>query len=196
MINLKVTVFIFVFFVFMKWHVRNFNRLRFSKYYNVLKYHNNYTENQDFSAFMMMLENIDIDRIRYKEKKELLRVLEYIFENYRLYKVKSTYLSWFTFINKYCDFYISEREYIVLEYILKLKEQLWGYYMKHYNIYYNIALNYIENCKRYLTFHKVLKDDKVKALENTDPRFYNFPWECILNERLSINKEYYKNLVK
>jgi hypothetical protein len=39
-----------------------------------------------------MLENINIDHIRYSEKKELLRVLEYIFEKYRFYLIKSNYL--------------------------------------------------------------------------------------------------------
>jgi hypothetical protein len=39
-----------------------------------------------------MIENINIDQIRYIEKKELLRVLEYIFEKYRFYLIKSSYL--------------------------------------------------------------------------------------------------------
>lgn len=178
------------------WNVKNFERLRSSRYYNVYKFHEDYSKKNDFSSFIMMLECIDINKIRFRDKKELLKVLEFIFEKYRLYEIDSTYLSWFTFINKYTPFKISEREYLILELILKLKEQLGWYYMKHYNIYYNIALNYIENCKRYLIFHKILKDDKIKALENTDPRFFNFPWKCVLNEKLSINKKYYKSLVK
>ena len=68
--------------------------------------------------------------------------------------------------------------------------------MYHYNIYYNVALNYIENCKRYIIFHKILKDDKIKVLENTDPKFYNFPWSCLLNDRYSIDRENYMKLVK
>ena len=178
------------------WNVKNFEKLRTSRYYNVYEYHQDYSENNDFSAFIMMLENIDINKIRFRDKKDLLKVLEYIFEKYRLYKINNTYLSWFTFINKYTPFKISEREYIILEVMLKLKEQLWWYYMKHYNIYYNIALNYIENCKRYIIFHKILRDDKKKVLENTDPRFFDFPWDCCLNDRLSINKEHYKKLVE
>lgn len=165
-------------------------------YYNVCKIDEDYSKKDDFSAFIMMLENVDIDKIRFRDKKDLLKVLEYIFEKYRLYEVNSIYLSWFTFINKYTPFKISEREYLVLEYILRLKNQLGWYYMNHYNIYYNIALNYIENCKRYIVFHKILKDDKEKVLENTDPRFFNFPWDCLLNEKYSISKEYYMKLAK
>jgi len=180
----------------MKWNVKNFNRLRSHKYFNFYKIYDDYKENDDFSVFIMNLEAIDIDNIRFRDKKELLKVLEFIFEKYRLYQVKSVYLSWFTFINRFTPFYISEREYIILELILRLKEQLWWYYMKHYNFYYNIALNYIENCKRYIIFHKVLRDDKEKPLENSDPSFFNFPWDCILNDKLYINKEFYKNLVK
>jgi hypothetical protein len=40
-----------------------------------------------------MLDNVDIDKIRFKDKKELLKVLEYVFKKYRLYKVNSIYLS-------------------------------------------------------------------------------------------------------
>jgi len=173
------------------WNVKNFERLRSSRYYNVYKFHEDYSKREDLSAFIMMLDNVDIDKIRFKDKKELLKVLEYVFKKYRLYKVNSIYLSWFTFINKYSNFKVSEREYLILELILRLKNQLGGYYMYNYNIYYNIALNYIENCKRYIIFHKILKDDKKKVLENTDPKFYNFPWGCCLNDKLSINKEYY-----
>ena len=178
------------------WNVKNFERLKTSRYYNVYKYYEDYSKKNDFSSFIMMLENVDIDKIRFRDKKELLKILEFIFEKYRLYQINSTFLSWFTFINKYCTFNISEREYIILELILRLKLQLWWYYMKHYNIYYNIALNYIENCKRYIIFHKILKDDNRKVLENTDPRFFNFPWNCILNKKFSINKEYYMKLEK
>ena len=178
------------------WNVRNFQKLKASRYYNVYKFHEDYTIMNDFSAFIMMLENVDINKIRFKDKKDLLKVLEYIFEKYRLYKIDSVYLSWFTFINKYSPFNISEREYIILELIIRLKNQLGWYYMKNYNIYYNIALNYIENCKRYIVFHKILKDDKKKVLENTDPKFFNFPWNCCLNNRLSISNEHYMKLAK
>lgn len=178
------------------WNVKNLKKLRWSRYYNNYKFHEDYLNKNDFSAFIMMLECIDIDKVRFSDKKELLRVLEFVFEKYRLYEIDSIYLSWFTFINKYVPFKISEREYIILELILRLKEQLGWYYMKHYNIYYNIALNYIENCKRYLVFHKILKDSKIKLLENTDPRFFNFPWDCLLNNKFSINKENYKLIVK
>lgn len=178
------------------WNVKNFEKLRSSKYYNCNKFYEDYTTNNDFSSFILILESLDIDKIRFKDKKEILKVLEYIFEKYRLYKIESTYLSNFVFINKYCPFLISEREYIILEFILRLKEQIGWYYLKHYNIYYNIALNYIEHCKRYLIFHKILKDNKVKALENTDPRFFNFPWKCLLNKKFYIDKDKYKNIVK
>lgn len=158
--------------------------------------YDDYSKKNDFSAFIMMLENVDIDKIRFRDKKELLKVLEYVFEKYRLYEINTIYLSWYTFINKYCPYLISEREYLILVLILKLKTQLWWYYLNHYNIYYNIALNYIENCKRYIIFHKILKDNKKKVLENTDPRFFDFPWECLLNKKLSIDKNKYKNIVK
>jgi len=177
------------------WNVKNFQKLRASRYYNAYKVHEDYSKKDDFSLFLIMLDTIDIDKIRFREKKELLKVLEYIFEKYRLHKIESIYLSWFSFINKYIPYNISEREYVILELILRLKNQLWGYYRKHYNIYYNIALNYIENCKRYIIFHKILKDDKKRALENTNPKFYNFPWKCLLNEKYSIDKEYYMKLV-
>jgi|SaaInlStandDraft_4_1057021.scaffolds.fasta_scaffold08441_2 hypothetical protein len=178
------------------WNVKNFQKLRASRYYSVYKFYEDYSKKDDLSGFIMMLDNIDIDKIRYKDKKELLKVLEYVFKNYRLYKVDSIYLSWFTFINKYTNFKVSEREYLILELIIRLKEQLWWYYMYHYNIYYNVALNYIENCKRYIIFHKILKDDKIKVLENTDPKFYNFPWSCLLNDRYSIDRENYMKLAK
>ena len=178
------------------WNVKNFQKLRASRYYNVSKYQSNYFKSDELSFFIMMLENVDIDKIRYTHKKELLKVLEYVFEKYRLYSIKSCYLSWFTFINRYVPFKISEREYILLEVILKLKEQLGWYYMYHYSFYYNITLNYIENCKRYIIFHKILKDSKEKVLDNTDPKFFNFPWECCLNKRYSIDKENYMKLVK
>ncbi len=196
MINLKGTVFIFVFFCFMKWHQKNFNKLRACRYYNTYYYNKNYLNEDNFSEFIILIENIDINKIRFKEKKELLKVLEYIFQKYRLYQIKSNYLCWFTFINKYCPFLISEREYIILEYILRLKEQLWWYYMKHYNIYHNIALNYIENCKRYLYFHKILRYDNERKVENIDPRFFTFPWDFKMNEKLRIENMYYKNIIK
>jgi hypothetical protein len=59
----------------------------------VYKVYENYSKRDDLSGFIMMLDNIDIDKIRYREKKELLKVLEYIFKNYRLYKLDSIYLS-------------------------------------------------------------------------------------------------------
>ena len=178
------------------WNVRNLGKLRASRYYNVYKFYEDYSKKDDFSVFIMMLENVDIDKIRFRDKKDLLKVLEYVFEKYRLYQIESSYLSWFTFINKYTHFKVSEREYIILELILKLKVQLWGYYMCHYNVYYNIALNYLENCKRYIVFHDILKDDKIRVLDNTDPKFLNFPGDCLLNDKLSIDKEKYMELVK
>jgi hypothetical protein len=59
----------------------------------VYEYYQDYSENNDFSAFIMMLDNIDINKIRFRDKKDLLKVLEYIFEKYRLYKINNTYLS-------------------------------------------------------------------------------------------------------
>jgi hypothetical protein len=59
----------------------------------VYKFHEDYSKKDDLSGFIMMLDNIDIDKVRYRDKKELLKVLEYIFKSYRLYKVDSIYLS-------------------------------------------------------------------------------------------------------
>jgi hypothetical protein len=59
----------------------------------VYKFHEDYSKNDDLSGFIMMLDNIEIDNIRFRDKKDLLKVLEYVFKKYRLYKVDSIYLS-------------------------------------------------------------------------------------------------------
>lgn len=174
------------------WNIKNFKKLRASRYYSVSKFQDNYLESIDLLHFLISLENLELENIRFVHKKELLKVLEYVFQKYRLYSIESNYLSWFTFINKFVPFYISEREYIIIILILKLKDQIWGYHMYDYDFYYNVALNYIESCKRYILFHKILKDDTVRLTENIYPRLYDFPWESTLNKKYSIDKECYK----
>lgn len=178
------------------WIRKDFLNLKSSRYYNTYKFVPDYAERSDLAVFVMMIENIDINLIRFSEKKELLKVLEYIFEKYRLYKVKSSYLNWFYFINKYCPFLVSEREYIVLEYILRLKEQLWWYYMNYYNIYFNIALDYIGKYKRYNFYHNKLHGLKDKPFDKTMPNFNNFPSDYDFNKKGFINKDYFKTLSK
>lgn len=193
MIHLETDVFIFDFLPM--WVRKNFERLRGSIYYNSYRFVSDYRERNNLSLFIIMLENIDINHIRYKEKKELLKVLEYVFEKYRLHSIESNYLKWYTFINNYCPFLISEREYIILEYILRLKEQLWWYYMQHYNIYYNIALDYISKYKKYDYFHNKYHNIKEKTFDKTKPSFYNFPWKYTCDEKGFIGKIYYKSIV-
>ena len=178
------------------WVRKSFEKLKTSRYYNINNFDSNYKENSDLSVFIIMVENINIDQIRYIEKKELLRVLEYIFEKYRFYLIKSSYLEWYSFINNYCSFSISEREYIILEYILRLKEQLGWYYMKHYNIYYNIALDYLSKYKNYNHFHNKYHNKKDNPYDKTKPSFHNFPWEFICNKYGFIDKKCFKDIVK
>gem|GEM_PF-5825523 len=47
--------------------------------------------------------------------------------------------------------------------MLILKEQLGGYYMTHYNIYYNIALDYISETKKYIIKNNINPFDKILA---------------------------------
>lgn len=178
------------------WVRKNLERLRSFRYYNTDNFISDYSETSDLAIFIMMVENINTDQIRYREKKELLRVLEYIFEKYRLYSINTTYLQWYSFINNYCPFLISEREYIILEYILRLKEQLWWYYMKHYNIYYNIALDYISKYKKYNYFHNKYHNKKDNPFDKTKPSFHTFPWQYECDEKGFINKNSYMALVK
>ncbi|MDD3794063.1 MAG: hypothetical protein PHI37_04575 [Candidatus Gracilibacteria bacterium] len=166
---------------------RNFERLKASRYYNFHSFFSDYRENNNIILFLIELENIDLNQIRFSEKKILLQVLEYIFKNYRLSDLKSNYLKGFIFKSNYCGFEISEREYIILEKILILKEQLGGYYMTHYNIYYNIALDYINETKKYIIKNNINPFDKILA------DFKNFPgnYELVNGE---VSKSSYKNL--
>ncbi len=169
------------------WVRKNFERLKTSRYYNFCNYFSDYKENNNFTIFLIELENIDLNQLRYSEKKMLLRVLEYIFKNYRLYDLNDKYLSGFIFKNSYCPFQISERDYIILEKMLILKEQLWGYYLNNYNIYYNIALDYINELKKY-----IFKND-IKPFDKILPNILSFPWDFQF-ENCEIKKENYKTL--
>ncbi len=173
------------------WFRKNFEILRSLDCYNCYKVIDNYQNNNQLLNFLITLDTIDINQIRYKEKKELLKVLEFIFKNYRLYQIKWIYMSWYSFVNNYCSFIVSEREYVIIEKILLLKEQLWWYYMNNYSTYYNIALDYISKYTMYNNIHNVYHKKKDKPFDKTKPDFKSFPWDYSFNKYWFVDSKFY-----
>ena len=68
--------------------------------------------------------------------------------------------------------------------------------MQHYNIYYNIALDYISKYKKYNYFHNKYHNKKDNPFDKTKPSFHSFPGEYESDERGFINKKSYMALVK
>lgn len=175
---------------------KNFEKLKLSKSYNISEYIGDYIEKNDLLIFIMLLENVDLNCIKFRDKKELLNVLEYIFQKYRLFLIKWNYLNWYFFINNYFPFLIWEREYLILEKILILKNQLWWYYKKHYNFYYNIALDYINKYKIYNYYHLKVHKIKNDFFDKTNPNFLNFPWDYSIDDKWFITRDSYMKIEK
>lgn len=67
--------------------------------------------------------------------------------------------------------------------------------MKHYNIFYNIALDYISKYKKYNYFHNKYHSKKDNHFDKTKPSFQWFPWDYRCDDKWFISKNSFMKLV-
>jgi hypothetical protein len=100
--------------------------------------------------------------IRFRDQKELLEVLKFILDNYRLYTIESWYLEWRVFENNFHPKDIWFREAMVASLIYELQINLWYYD----ELSLNICTDYLTRYKTHLQENNISELNIIMALKS------------------------------
>ncbi len=152
--------------------------------------YNDYYNDLELTIFITNIDNI-LDEvystkciwIRYSEQKELLNVLNYILNNYKLYKLETIFLNWNYYTSNYHYNLVWPREALVSSLIYELSKNLWYLNYKASNICVDFLNNY--SCK---LFEKNISIDKISFKLK---RELLFSWNYSLLSNWKIDKQYF-----
>jgi hypothetical protein len=143
--------------------------MRANKYFNDTYSHIWYEYDKQLVLFLIDIDNI-LDEIyskkmiwiRFRDQKELLEVLKFILDNYRLYTIESWYLEWRVFENNFHPKSIWAREAMVASLIYELQGNLWYYD----ELSLNICTDYLTRYKTHLQENNISELNIIMALKS------------------------------
>lgn len=152
--------------------------------------YNDYCNDLELTVFITNIDNI-LDEvystkciwIRYSEQKELLNVLNYILNNYKLYKLETIFLNWNYYTSSYHYNLVWPREALVSSLIYELSKNLWYLNYKASNICIDFLNNY--SCK---LFKDNINIDKIGLKLR---RELLFSWNYSLSLNWNIDDKYF-----
>ena len=165
-------------------------RLKASKYYTDRYIYSDYCDDLELIVFITDIDNILNEVyntkciwIRYSEQKELLKVLNFILNNYKLYKINNIYLHWNYYKNNYHYNLVWPREALISSLIYEISKNLWYLNSKAYNICLDFLNNY--SCK---LMNCDIKKERI-GMELTKELCFN--WNYSLSANWKIDEKYY-----
>ena len=131
--------------------VKYFHRLKANKYYSTSELYAYYTSEKDLIVFLLDVHNI-LEHIlktkniwlRYRDQKELLKVLKFVFTHYRLYLIDSPALQWPFYTNRFHSHPVGIREECICILIYELSQSIGN----PEDIYKQRVIDYIRQYKK------------------------------------------------